>query len=158
MSEGLLRIGELASLAGVSRRTVDFYTGLGLLVPAGRSGGNFRLYQRSDVDRIEAIRRLEAEGIRLDEITHLLTSSAEEDHVRCADPARGPCSADPAVLQGYLISLDAQVQALRNVTAVVDNPTRGVLTTLVARAQVLIATALLLSDQLMPGSQLLPPM
>ena len=40
----LLRIGELANLAGVSTRTVDFYTGLGLIEPAERTAGNFRLY------------------------------------------------------------------------------------------------------------------
>jgi MerR family transcriptional regulator, copper efflux regulator len=155
--ENLLRIGELASSAGVSTRTVDFYTGLGLLTPARRSDGNFRLYQRTDIDRIEAIRRLEAEGFRLDEITHLLTSSAAEDHARCADLAGVPCPADPVVLDGYLTSLDAQVQALRVVTEVVDNQTRGVLTTLVARAQVLIATALVLSEEILPGSQFIPP-
>ena len=158
VGEDLLRIGEIASRAGVSRRTVDFYTGLGLITPVRRSGGNFRLYQPSDVQRIAAIRRLEAQGIRLDEITHLLTASALEDHTRCADRSEGPCPADPVALQGYLTSLDAQVQALRDVTEVVDHETRGVLTTLVARAQVLIATALVLSEEILPGTQLLPPL
>ncbi len=158
MREALLRIGELASSAGVSKRTVDFYTGLGLLTPARRSEGNFRLYHRTDIDRIAAIRRLEAEGFRLDDITHLLTSSADEDHAQCTDQAEVACPADPVVLGGYLTSLDAQVQALRDVTVNVDNRTRGVLTTLVARAQVLIATALVLSEELLPGSQLIPPL
>src|SRR5512141_1550418 len=74
MGGGLLRIGELAELAGVSTRTVDFYTGLGLLVPAKRTGGNFRLYQRTDVARIGLIRRLEAQGIRLEDIARALVA------------------------------------------------------------------------------------
>jgi MerR family copper efflux transcriptional regulator len=157
-SENLLRIGEIAARADVSRRTVDFYTGLGLLIPVRRSGGNFRLYQARDVQRIAAIRRLEAQGIRLDEITHLLAASAMEDHTRCADRPEGPCPADPVALEGYLTSLDAQVQALRDLTGVVDDQTRGVLATLVARAQVLIATALVLSEEILPGTPLLPPL
>ena len=157
-SENLLRIGEIAARADVSRRTVDFYTGLGLLTPVRRSGGNFRLYQARDVQRIAAIRRLEAQGIRLDEIAHLLTASALEDHTQCADRSEGPCPAAPVALERYLTSLDTQVQALRDLTGVVDDQTRGVLATLVARAQVLIATALVLSEEILPGTPLLPPL
>jgi len=158
VGKDLLRIGEIASRAGVSRRTVDFYTGLGLLTPVRRSGGNFRLYQPTDVQRIAAIRRLEAQGIRLDEITHLLTASAPEGHTRCADRSEGPCPADPAALEGCLTSLDAQVQALRGFAKVVNHENRRVLATLVARAQVLIATALILSEEILPGTRPLPPL
>ena len=120
---------------------MDFYAGLGLLTPVRRSGGNFRLYQPTDVKRIAAIRQLEAQGIRLDEITHLLTAAASEDHTRCADRSQGSCPADPVALKGDLTSLDAQVRALRDLPELADHGTRGVLATLVARAQVLIATA-----------------
>jgi DNA-binding transcriptional MerR regulator len=157
MTEDLLRIGELASRAEVSRRTVDFYTGLGLLAPI-RSGGNFRLYQPADVQRIAAIRRLEAQGIRLDEIARLLTGRPPEDHTGGADDSAGRSPADPVALKGYLTTLDAQVQALRDLPEVADHGTRGVLTGLVARAQVLIATALILSDELLPGAEFLPPL
>jgi len=158
VAEDLLRIGELAIRAGVSKRTIDFYTGLGLLTPSRRSGGNFRLYQPTDVHRIAAIRRLEAQGIRLDEITHLLAGRAPEDHTACTDHPDGPCPADPVALKKYLSSLDEQVRALRDLPEVTDQRTRGVLATLVARAQVLIATALILSDELIPGADLLPPL
>jgi MerR family copper efflux transcriptional regulator len=159
LRDDLLRIGELASQAGVSRRTVDFYTGLGLLTPASRSGGNFRLYQPTDIQRIAAIRQLEGQGIRLDEITHLLTDRALDDHTQCVDHSDGPCPADPMALEGYLTSLDAQVRALRGLPDVAEHGTRGaVLATLVARAQMLIATALLLSEDLLPGTDFLPPL
>jgi hypothetical protein len=61
-------------------------------------------------------------------------------------------------LAAHLASLDAQVKALRDLTEVVDHQTRGVLTTLVARAQVLIATALVLSEEVLPVTQLIPPL
>jgi len=156
LGEDLLLIGQLASRCGVSRRTVDFYTGLGLLTPVRRSTGNFRLYQPSDVRRIAAIRRLEGQGIRLDEITHLLTDRVAEDHTRCAEHSEGPCPADPVALSACLVNLDAQVQALRDLPEVADQQTRGVLTNLVARAQVLMATALIVSEEILPGAHLLP--
>lgn len=157
MGEQLLRIGELAARAGVSTRTVDFYTGLGLVTPTRRSGGNFRLYRPTDVQRIAAVRHLEAQGIRLDDIVHVLTAPDDDDHTECVDRYQGPCPADPVALGGYLSALDVQVQALRDVAGAADPETRGVLAALAGRAQALIATALLLSADLLPGAEALPP-
>lgn len=158
MAEGLLRIGELAARAGVSTRTVDFYTGLGLLAPARRSEGNFRLYQPGDVQRIAAIRHLEAQGIRLEDIAHVLAAAGQEDHTGCAKAADAPCPADPAALGGYLAALDAQVRALQDIAQGADPQTRGVLATLTMRAQALIATAVLLAGDILPHTDFLPPM
>lgn len=156
--EGLLRIGELAGRAGVSTRTVDFYTGLGLLAPVRRSGGNFRLYQPEDVQRIAAIRHLEAQGIRLEDIAHMLAASAPEDHTGCATASDAPCPADPAALGEYLASLDEQMRALHDLAEGADPRTRGVLATLTMRAQALIATAVILAGDILPGTDFLPPM
>jgi len=157
MDDELLRIGELAARAGVSTRTVDFYTGLGLLTPTRRSGGNFRLYRPTDVQRIAAVRQLEAQGIRLDDIAHVLTGTDEGEHAECVDRYQGPCPADPVALAGYLSALDVQVRALRDVADNADPQTRGVLATLAARAQALIATALVLSADELPGASPIPP-
>jgi DNA-binding transcriptional MerR regulator len=69
-----MRIGELATAAGVSPRTVDYYTHLGLLTPAQRTAGGFRLYPPQAVDLIAVIRRLEDSGLRLEAIAGQLTS------------------------------------------------------------------------------------
>ena len=156
--EGLLRIGELAAQAGVSTRTVDFYTGLGLLVPTRRSGGNFRLYQQTDVQRITAIRHLEVQGIRLEDIAHVLAEPGQADHSDCAKAPGAPCPADPSALGEYLTSLNAQVRALQDVAQVADPRTRGVLATLAMRAQALIATAVLLAADVFPHIDQFPPM
>ena len=157
MTDGLLRIGELAARAGVSTRTVDFYTGLGLLVPVRRSGGNFRLYQEADAQRIAAIRHLEVQGIKLDDITHAL--SASDDHTGCAGAPEKPCPADPVALGAYLASLNAQVQTLHKVAETADPGIRSVLATLTVRAQALIATALFLAgDLVQQGTDILPPL
>jgi DNA-binding transcriptional MerR regulator len=158
MADNLLRIGEVAARAGVSTRTVDFYTGMGLLTPVRRSTGNFRLYRPTDVQRIAAVRHLESQGIRLGDITHVLVTPAEDGHSDCTDRYEGPCPAEPAALAQYLAALDEQVQALRAVAETADPEIRGVVAALVARAQAVIATALLLSADLLPGADALPPM
>ena len=137
---------------------MDFYTRLGLLAPT-RSGGNFRLYQPTDVQRIGAIRRLEAQGIRLDEIAHLLAGRIPEDRTGGTDDLEGPGQTDRLGLEEYLASLDAQIKALRDLPEVPSHGTRGaVLSGLVGRAQVLIASALILSEELLPGAEFIPPL
>lgn len=125
MGEELLRIGEVAARAGVSTRTVDFYTGLGLLTPAGRTGGNFRLYAAAAVERIAAIRRLEASGVSLDDIAQALRTEHVEQDVA-------------VLLRQFREDLDELHTASR--TAQPD--AQGLLAAIAARAHELIATAL----------------
>ncbi|TDM42902.1 MerR family transcriptional regulator [Macrococcoides canis] len=68
-----LKIGELAKLAGVTNRTVDYYTNLGLL-EFNRSESNYRYYSRAMVDRIKEIEQLKQEGMYLNEIKNKFTS------------------------------------------------------------------------------------
>lgn len=64
----LYRIGELSALTGISPRTIDFYTSKGLLVPAKRSSGNYRLYNDETLSRLERIEQLKARKYSLEEI------------------------------------------------------------------------------------------
>jgi hypothetical protein len=98
---------------------------------------------------------MEAQGIRLDEIAHALTSAVPGEHAKCVDLAVGPCPADPLALEQYLSSLDAQVHTLRETAGGVDDAHRGAVGVLVARAQLLIATALALSTELLPALHLI---
>jgi MerR family copper efflux transcriptional regulator len=157
VSSDLLRIGELAAQAGVSPRTVDYYTGLGLLTPSGRSGGNFRLYHPTNVQRIGTIRRLEAHGLRLEEITHLLNDEVE-DHGDCPEDPRSGCPGGPQALTERLATLVEQARELQAAADTADVTTRSVLATLAARAQALIAAGLLLTGDLIPGTEFLPPL
>ncbi|WP_373873369.1 MerR family transcriptional regulator [Actinoplanes derwentensis] len=76
---GLLRIGELAAQAGVSTRTVDYYTQLGLLTCADRTGGGFRLYDQTAVDTIATVKSLEVHGLNLQTIATALHGEADRD-------------------------------------------------------------------------------
>lgn len=49
----LYTISELAQLAGVSVRTLHHYDHIGLLQPAGRSQGGYRLYQHAQLYQLQ---------------------------------------------------------------------------------------------------------
>ncbi|MDF1797942.1 MAG: MerR family transcriptional regulator [Planctomycetota bacterium] len=73
----LLKIGDFAALAGTNLRTLRYYEELGLLEPTMRSQGGFRYYRKTDVNRMDMIRRLQDLGLQLDEIRGLLGSRDE---------------------------------------------------------------------------------
>jgi DNA-binding transcriptional MerR regulator len=68
----LLRIGEFAKLAGTNLRTLRYYEELGLIEPDTRSGGGFRYYRRSQLERMHAIKRLQELGLPLKEVAGAL--------------------------------------------------------------------------------------
>lgn len=67
-----MTIGQFATRAGVSPRTIRHYEELGLLAKAQRSGSGYRLYGEADLDRLRQIRSLTSLGISLREVSHLL--------------------------------------------------------------------------------------
>jgi DNA-binding transcriptional MerR regulator len=68
----LLKVGELAKRTGKTVRAVHLYEELGLLAPAVRSKGGFRLYPGKAVKRIEWIQKLQDLGFSLTEIKAFL--------------------------------------------------------------------------------------
>jgi len=73
-SAHLLRIGDLARQTGKTVRALHLYEELGLLRPATRSSGGFRLYERSSVERVRWIDLLHEMGFSLQEMGELLRS------------------------------------------------------------------------------------
>jgi DNA-binding transcriptional MerR regulator len=123
MSE-LMRIGELATAAGVSTRTIDFYTQLGLIQPATRTESGYRLYAPSTVDLIAAIRNLEATGMALDDIAANLNGSSRAD------------------LGALVTKLDEDLTVLRTMAETAAPGAQGLVATLTIRAHNLITTAM----------------
>jgi MerR family transcriptional regulator, copper efflux regulator len=68
----LLKVGDLARRTGKTVRAVHLYEELGLLAPAVRSKGGFRLYPGKAVKRIEWIQKLQDMGFSLTEIKAFL--------------------------------------------------------------------------------------
>lgn len=67
-----LRIGELAELTDKTVRALHLYEEKGLIEPAERSPGGFRLYDRANVARIRYIDRLQKLGLSLTAIGGLI--------------------------------------------------------------------------------------
>ena len=69
---GLLRIGDLGRLTGKTVRALHLYEELGLLKPVRRTSGGFRLYESAAVERVRWIDLLNASGISLHEMQHIV--------------------------------------------------------------------------------------
>lgn len=67
-SQDLMTVGELASRAGVTVRTIQYYDQRGLLHPTCKGEQNLRLYSSSDVDRLNRIITLKYLGLSLSQI------------------------------------------------------------------------------------------
>ncbi len=66
--DDLMQIGDLARETGKTVRAIHLYDELGLLVPAARSKGGFRLYGPEALVRIRWIGRLQEMGFSLSDI------------------------------------------------------------------------------------------
>lgn len=64
----LLKVGDLARQTGKTVRAIHLYEELGLLTPAVRSKGGFRMYRGDGVKRLEWIQKLQDMGFSLTEI------------------------------------------------------------------------------------------
>jgi DNA-binding transcriptional MerR regulator len=70
----LLRVGDIARATGKTVRAIHLYEELGLLRPATRSSGGFRLYDPSAADRVRWIDSLHSLGFSLQEMREVLQS------------------------------------------------------------------------------------
>ncbi len=70
----MLKVGELAALAGLTVRTLHHYDSIGLLQPSARSDAGYRLYDRDDVARLHRIQALRSFGMGLADIGLYLDS------------------------------------------------------------------------------------
>ncbi|MEU1618301.1 MerR family transcriptional regulator [Streptomyces sp. NPDC005722] len=96
-SDSTLSIGELAARAGVSVKTVRFYSDRGLLPEAARSAGGHRRYAPGALARLRQIRALRALDLPVPEVARALErEDALEDAVA-----------------GHLRTLGSQLAALR---------------------------------------------
>ena len=110
----LLRIQEVAADTGLTPRAIRYYEELGLLSPAARSDGAYRLYDAEDLERLRFIRGLRDDaGFSLAEIGRLL----EEEMARERNRARFRTTTDPLerrrIVTEALAAVDRQVATLR---------------------------------------------
>lgn len=109
----LLRIHEVAAEAELTTRAIRYYEELGLLEPAARSDGDYRLYDRSDLERLKFIRSLRDDaGFSLAQIGQLLEDEAarERNHERLRE-TRDPAERRVLVVDA-VTRVDRQIEIL----------------------------------------------
>ncbi|WP_354641404.1 MerR family transcriptional regulator [Kitasatospora camelliae] len=95
--DGMWSIGELAEHAGVTVKTVRFYSDRGLLPETGRSSGGHRRYGPEAIERLRLIRSLRSLDLPVPEVERVLDrEDALED-----------------VIDGQLRDIGSQLAALR---------------------------------------------
>ncbi len=141
----LLRIHEAAAEVGLTPRSVRYYEELGLLTPAARSEGDYRLYDETDLERLRFIKGLRDDaGFSLAEVARLL----EDEEARERGHAAYHATSDPAerarILRDRLVRYDQQIEMLRTK---IDR-----LAIMVDEAEARRARTAALIDELAPGA------
>ena len=85
----LLQIGAVAQLVDLSLRTVRHYEDAGLVRPAARTAGGFRLYDHDTIARLLLIKQMKPLGFTLEEMRLLI-----ETRDRLDDPSLDPDERD----------------------------------------------------------------
>jgi DNA-binding transcriptional MerR regulator len=78
LTERLLKIGELASLFGVTSRTIRYYEELGLIEASNRTEGLHRRYPADVIIRLKRIEELKRLGLTLGQIREFFMLYAED--------------------------------------------------------------------------------
>ena len=98
-----MKIGEVATQAGVSVDTVRFYERVGVLPAPERTESGYRDYRPGTVERIQLTRRLQAIGFTLADATDALAAH---------DAGGATCESERWRLQAVLDRVDAQLAEL----------------------------------------------
>ncbi|NGO07652.1 MerR family transcriptional regulator [Streptomyces sp. HC44] len=105
---GLLTIGQLSRNTGLSVRTIRYWSDAGVLPPATRSSGGYRLYDAAAVARLELVRTLRELGLGLDDVRRVMAGETTVAEVAAT----------------HVAALDAQIRALKVTRAVLSTVAR----------------------------------
>jgi DNA-binding transcriptional MerR regulator len=101
-----VKIGQVASRAGVSIDTIRYYERRGVLPAVPRTAAGYRVYTEAAVARIRLTRRLQSLGLTLDEIIGAL-------HAR--DAGHASCESGRWRLYAALDRIESRIAALTRV-------------------------------------------
>jgi MerR family transcriptional regulator, mercuric resistance operon regulatory protein len=102
MTEGDMRIGEVAQRSGVSIDTLRYYEKLKLLARPSRSTGGFRVFTSQHVAQVRFIKQAQELGFSLNEIRGLIVSGGADECRKVRD-----------LLQRKLTELDDRLKAMK---------------------------------------------
>ena len=119
-----LRIGEVSERLGLSSRSIRYYEESGLVTPAGRTTGGFRMYSEFDVQRLLGVMQMKPLGFSLERMGQVLgdLDVLRDDDADHADrmQARARISDLHAEMQEALASLAQRLEIARSFTHRLD--------------------------------------
>ena len=109
ISERLLRIQEVAGETGLTPRSIRYYEERGLLRPAARSEGAYRLYDASDLEQLRFIKGLRDDaGLSIADIGEIVQDEESRRRARAALKVTD----DPAERRRILLERLASIEGL----------------------------------------------
>ncbi len=99
-----MQIGELATKLGLNTKTIRYYEKIGLLPPPERSKSGYRLYDLSDLERLQFILKAKTVGLQLAEIAKILS---------LRDDNQNPCEQVLSIVKQKITEIDEQLCALQ---------------------------------------------
>jgi DNA-binding transcriptional MerR regulator len=104
----------VADGTGLTARSIRYYEEMGLLAPAARSEGDYRLYDADDIERLRFIRGLRDDaGFSLAEIRQLLEDEQARERTRARFRSTGDAAERRAIVADALAVVNRQVATLR---------------------------------------------
>jgi MerR family copper efflux transcriptional regulator len=110
----LLRIQEVAATLGLTTRAIRYYEEVGLLEPAARSEGDYRLFDADDIERLRFIKGLRDDaGFSLAEIGRLLEDEAARTRNRARFRSTRDARERRAIVDDALDRVTRQIESLQ---------------------------------------------
>jgi DNA-binding transcriptional MerR regulator len=99
-----LKIGEVSKRSGVGIETLRFYEKIGLLGRPARTESGYRLYNDEAFSRLDFIKRAQALGFTLAEISRIIAEKQS---------GQSPCREVRQIVRGRLKELDERIKEMR---------------------------------------------
>lgn len=120
----MVTIGKLAALAEISTDALRYYEREGLIAPAGKSEGGYRLYDKDSARRIRFIKQAQQCGFTLAEILELLVLRSRD--AACCGDVRKRAIEKKLQLETKIRTMKAMSRALDSLIADCANETHPV--------------------------------
>ena len=101
---GALKIGEVSQASGIGIEALRFYERSGLLGKPARSQSGYRLYDEGVIERLGFIKKAQALGFSLDEITRIISDALN---------GASPCDEVREIVRRRLSELDERMREMR---------------------------------------------
>lgn len=110
-----MNIGEAAGRSGLPAKTIRYYEAIGLVVPSGRQGNNYRDYSEQDIHLLRFVARARSLGFSVENCRDLL--GLYRDQGRASADVKALAQARIQDIERKIEELEAMRETLRHLVA-----------------------------------------